>query len=104
MAQSNDVKPHTGESTPEMEGLLTPRDFELGTHRRWHLEYTPLSTVHTAIGVGGISAVGGQKFSFARKKLEFCSSRVNELIWLDKIMFELWSTSRPNRLYRSRKL
>lgn len=39
--------------------------------------------------------MGGQKFSSARKKLKFYSSRVNELIWLDKIMYELWSTSRP---------
>ena len=50
MAQSHDVKPHTGEPTHEMEGLLTPRDFELGAHRRWRLAYTPPSTIHAASG------------------------------------------------------
>lgn len=48
MAQSGDVRHHTGEPTPEMEGLLTPRDFELGTHKRWRLAFTPPPTASIA--------------------------------------------------------
>ena len=48
MAQSEDARSHTGEPTREMYGLLTPRDFELGTHPRLGLQFTPPPTVTAA--------------------------------------------------------
>ena len=44
MDQSGDVRSHTGGPTHEMEGLLTPGDFESGTRRRWRLAFTPPPT------------------------------------------------------------